>query len=108
MGDKKWLKSTNGPGWTDLETTMRAIGSLHSGIVSLTVLPLGIGATGGLRVVASYAESLESVQGVDDITCTETQWPCPEGCTFEGHCYAQLLGLDFQLEMMRPAKTKPK
>jgi hypothetical protein len=104
---KTWRKSTNGPDWTDIEATLRAIGNMHAGVVSLTILPRGIGATGGLRVVTSYAESIESVQGPDDIFCSETEWPCPEGCTFEGHVYAQLIGLDFALEMMRTEKKPP-
>lgn len=108
MRGKQWAKSTPGPDWIDLEATMRAISKLHDGVVSLTILPLGIGATGGLRIVTTYAESIESVQGPDDIFCVETDWPCREGCTFEGHCYAQLIGLDFQLEMMKTKLPKPK
>lgn len=101
-------KRTNGPDWTDIETTMRIIGKLHDGVISLTILPSGIGSTGGLRIVTSYAESIEAVEGPDDIHCTETYWPCKEGCTFEGHAYAQLIGLDFQLEMMRTDVRPPK
>lgn len=108
MRGKQWARSTNGPDWIDIEATLRAVGKLHAGVVSLTILPSGIGATGGLRIVTTYCDNLESVQGPDDLHCTETEWPCPEGCTFEGHVYAQLIGLDFQLEMMRTDVRPPK
>jgi hypothetical protein len=108
MRKAKWAKSTSGPDWVDIEATMRAVGRMHAGVVSLTILPAGIGATGGLRIVVSFVESLEPVESPDDIICLETEWPCREGCTFEGHCYAQLLALDFSLEMMGPERKKPK
>jgi hypothetical protein len=103
-----WAKSSSGPDWVDIEATMRAVGKLHAGVVSLTILPCGTGATGGFRIVTTYAESIDAVQGPDDITCLETEWPCREGCTFAGHCYAQLIALDFQLEMMRTDVRPPK
>lgn len=98
----------NGPDWTDIETAMRAIGTLTPGVVSLTVLPEGTGPTGGVRVVLTWVPSLESVTGEQDMVLSQSTWPCKEGCTFEGHVFAGLYGLDAQLEMMSASGLLPK
>jgi len=43
-----WEKPTSGPDWIDVEMMLRSISALHSGNAGLTILPRGIGATGGL------------------------------------------------------------
>lgn len=102
----KWRVSTNGPDWMDLEAAMRAIASLSAGVVGLTILPLGIGASGGLRLVASWAPQLASVDGDEEMVIAESSWPCPEGCTFEGHALAGLYALDAKLAIKETERNK--
>jgi hypothetical protein len=90
-------RTNNGPDWTDVEAMMRSIQSASSGVVSLTILPRGIGASGGLRVALAWSESMESVGGVDSMMLSESVWPCKHGCTLDGHVFAGLANLDHQL-----------
>ena len=90
-------KSMNGPEWTDVEMLMRAIGALHSGQVGITVLPRGIGSTGGVSVGASIMfDVLPGSSVPQNLSCVKN-WPCASHATFEGHCFALLHELDFKI-----------
>lgn len=109
MGRKRlWAKSSNGPDWTDIEVALRAVGTLTPGIVSLTVFPRGAGVNGGVTLALAWSPSLASVDGEEQIVLTESVWPCPEGCTFEGHVFAGIVGLDAKLEMLSARGELPK
>lgn len=50
---KEWAKSGSTPDWMDVEMALRVIADIYSGLTTATILPVGTGATGGLRVVIS-------------------------------------------------------
>lgn len=108
MRKSQWAKSGNGPDWTDIEVALRAVGTCTPGIVSLTVFPRGAGVNGGLTLALAWSPSLASVDGEQAIVLSESVWPCPEGCTLEGHVFAGIHGLDAKLEMMAALGTLPK
>lgn len=95
---------TSGPDWQDVETAMRAVGSIHGGMVSLTILPWGAGATGGLRIAIAYSPDVEQIGEGQVLTLSESAWPCKEGCTLEGHVFSGIYALDFQLTLERENK----
>ena len=97
MSKRSWGRAANGPDWVDLEAAMRAVGNLSGGTVMVTCSPLGIGATGGLRCAVSWTSNTESVGGDQVMAITESTWPCPEGCTLEGHLLAGIYQLDHAL-----------
>jgi hypothetical protein len=89
--------TNNGPDWTDVEMMCRAIGSLHSGQVGLTILPLGIGPTGGLSCGASILFDVLPGSRIPESVSTVRDWPCSAHSTFAGHCFALLHELDFKI-----------
>lgn len=105
---KSWAESTTGPDMLDLEMAMRAVGEITLGVVSLTVLPQGTGATGGLRVVLTWCANIDVVNGPDDLIVNDSVWPCREGCTFQGHVLGGIAKLDHELWLRQSAGTLPK
>lgn len=89
--------SNNGPDWTDVEMLMRAIGSIHSGVVGLTVLPRGTGATGGVSVGASIMLSVLPGSPLPEYVTTVKDWPCNAHADFAAHCFGALHELDFAI-----------
>lgn len=90
-------KSLNGPDWLDVETMCRAMSALHSGEVGLTFLPVGIGSTGGLSVAASIMLSVVPGSKIPPCVSVVKNWPCMQHTTLEGHAFALLHELDFQI-----------
>lgn len=89
--------STNGPDWTDVEMLMRAIGTMHSGVVGLTCLPRGIGSTGGISVGASIMFNALPGSAIPDGVTIVKDWPCNTHAEFAAHCFAALHELDFAI-----------
>lgn len=89
--------SSSGPDWSDVEMLMRAIGTMHSGHVGLTLLPRGIGATGGLTVGAGIVFNVLPGSAIPAEVGVLGDWPCSAHATFEGHCFALLHQLDFEI-----------
>jgi hypothetical protein len=89
--------SSNGPDWTDVEMLMRAIGTLHSGGVGLTLLPRGTGSTGGISVGASIMFDVLPGSSIPEGLTVTGDWPCADHSTFEGHCFFPLHQLDFEI-----------
>jgi len=106
MRKSQWRESGSGPSMIDVEAAMRAIGSLNEGMVSLTVLPLGTGATGGLRIVMTFCESMETVNQADDLCIVEADWPERTGRTFEALSLALIYALDNRIELLWKSKRK--
>lgn len=96
----QWAKSGNGPDWTDIETMMRAIGALHSGLVVLCVSPLGIGSTGGVHLTASMSFDLLPGSSLPPRVETEVNWPNPDNATLEGCAYRLLFALDAEISIV--------
>lgn len=90
-------KSMNGPDWTDIEMMMRAIGGLHSGQVGLTILPAGIGSSGGLSVAASIMFDVPPGSSIPEFVSVVKIWPCSQHATLDGHCFALLNELDYKI-----------
>lgn len=90
-------KSTNGPDWTDVEMMMRAMGSLHSGRVGLTILPLGIGSSGGLSIACSMMFDVLPGSSLPAVVSTESTWPCNSHADLVAHVFGGLHRLDFEI-----------
>lgn len=93
-------KSMNGPDWTDVEMLMRAIGALHSGRVGLTLLPRGIGASGGLELGASIMFDVLPGSSIPPEATVIKTWPCASHASLEGHCFAALHELDYAISKL--------
>jgi hypothetical protein len=93
-------KHTSGPDWIDVETMMRAIGALHSGKVGLTLLPRGIGGSGGLEIGAGIMFDVLPGSQIPECETVIKNWPCASHATLSGHCYALLLELDWKIGQM--------
>src|SRR4029450_7058625 len=48
---KKWANAGSTPDWMDVLAAMQAVGAIHLGMTMVTILPLGTGNSGGMRVV---------------------------------------------------------
>jgi len=94
---KQWAKSTNGPDWTDVEMMLRSISTLHSASIGLTLLPRGIGATGGLSVGANCIFDVLPGSQIPPCVSVTKDWPCNQHADLASHCFALLHELDFQI-----------
>lgn len=98
MGDKRqWAKSTNGPDWTDICTLMRAIGALHSGVVSVQCSPDGIGSDTGLVLRAVIRLDVLPGSSLPKKVDVQEVWPNRESATVEGAVFRLLYTLDFEI-----------
>lgn len=72
--DKRWAKSGSTPDWLDVMAAIRAIDDTHLGVTMVTILPVGTGATGGLRVAIST--SWEPAPGSPEMPCVISERVC--------------------------------
>jgi hypothetical protein len=93
-------KSTSGPDWTDVEMMMRAISAFHSANAGITILPRGIGATGGLSVGASCMFNVLPGSSIPEAVTITKDWPCSQHADLASHCFALLHELDFKISTM--------
>ena len=87
----------SGPDWTDVEMMMRAMSSLHSASVGLTLLPRGIGATGGLSVGANCIFDVLPGSSIPQAVTLTKDWPCSQHADLASHCFALLHELDYEI-----------
>jgi hypothetical protein len=71
MGSRKWAKSGSVPDWIDVEAALRAVADIHLATTMVTILPVGTGATGGLRIAIS--SSWERLDGSLEPECVITE-----------------------------------
>lgn len=90
-------KSTRGPDWTDVEMMLRSLSALHSGHAGVTLLPLGIGSSGGLSVSCSIMLDVLAGSALPEVIATESDWPCNEHADLASHVFAGLHKLDFEI-----------
>lgn len=90
-------KSTSGPDWIDIEAMMRAMSALHSGRVGVTILPDGIGSSGGLSISCSMMFDVLPGSSLPQIVSTESTWPCNGHANLPGHVYGGLHRLDYEI-----------
>lgn len=95
-----WENSTSSPDWIDVETMMRAMSALHSGRAGITVLPRGIGATGGLSVGASFMFDVLPGSSIPESVSAIKDWPCSSHRDLVSHCFALLYELDHKIQRM--------
>jgi len=76
MGSKSWAKSGNTPDWVDVMAAIRAIDGLHLGVTMVTILPVGTGSSGGMRVAIST--SWESAPGTVEMPCVLSERVCED------------------------------
>jgi hypothetical protein len=90
-------KFSSGPDWTDVEMMLRALSALHSGHAGVTILPLGIGSTGGLSVSCSMMFDVLPGSSLPEHVSTESTWPCNSHASLAQHVFAGLHELDFEI-----------
>jgi len=89
--------SMSGPDWTDIVTLMRAIGSLHSAHVALTISPLGDGSGGTCAVAAGCIFDVLPGSSLPGGVMCDGSFPCKEHSTIEAHCFSLLYDLDHEI-----------
>ena len=94
---KRWAQSSNGPDEIDIETMMRAMGALHSGVVTVAYSPLGTGSSGGVQTVAEMHFHVLPGSSLPSIVGVTAQWPCNQCKSFWGHIYHLLHALDVEI-----------
>lgn len=92
-----WEDPTSGPDWIDVEMMLRSISALHSARAGVTILPRGIGATGGLSVGVSCMFDVLPGSALDGTVQVIKDWPCSQHATLASHCFALLHELDFEI-----------
>jgi len=98
MGAKNWLESFDGPDWTDVLITMKAIEDCHNVSVTFTLIPgLFAGPAGMLTVGARQLSKDASVLG-SYVAAISGEWPCREHKEMSACVYAGLLRLDVELD----------
>lgn len=91
---KQWVKSSNGPDWTDIRTTMMSLIKLHECQCYLELFPDGTPYGGSMRVVLTF---VSNTPGTDLKACEESvsgAWPNRENSTMEGLVYSLLIAGD--------------
>jgi hypothetical protein len=92
-----WEDSTKQPDWIDIESLMRAMGSLHSGQVGLTILPAGTGFSGGVSVAASIMFVVLPGSALPECISVVKAWPCSTHKSLSAHCFSLLYELDYKI-----------
>jgi len=82
---------------TDVIAMMRALGALHSGVVTLTFLPLGTGSSGSVEVVAMIHFDVLPGSHLPSEVVAKSYWPCKTCKSFWGHVYNGLYTLDQEI-----------
>jgi hypothetical protein len=93
-----WHASMTGPDETDLQAAMRAIGTLHSGVVEVTITPIGGSANGGLKVVVAIQQTVLPGSSLPGRVAIESRWPCADCKTLVGHLWGSMIALDHAVE----------
>jgi len=94
---QEWRDATNGPDHLDVETMMRAMGALHSGVVSIAFAPIGIGPSGGVLTTAEIHFHTLPGSSLPMIVGATANWPCNQCKSFWGHLYHLLHRLDYEI-----------
>lgn len=94
---KGWEKSTNGPDWMDVESALRAIDGIHSGVTTVTISTLGTGSSGGLQLeIITRWPNVPGAEGVSEVS-SKSSWPCSECSTLVGHLMGGIYRHDFNI-----------
>jgi len=95
---QQWQASSNGPDWTDVLITMKAIEDCHNVSVVFSLAPgLFAGPAGMLTVSARQLGKDASVLG-SYLAAISGEWPCPDHRDMAACVYAGLLRLDHEID----------
>lgn len=94
-----WHASSTGPDETDLQAAMRAIGTLHSGEVTVIITPIGGSPNGGMLVTAAMSLTVLPGSSLPSLVTVESRWPCADCKTLVAHLWGQMIALDHAVEM---------
>lgn len=97
MGAKSWEKPQNRPDWTDIFCLMKAIESLHSVVVTMSMCSTVFdGPLGMITLTAFHVPKEASVLG-QPILGMSGEYPCQEHRDLESCVFAALYLLDSRL-----------
>lgn len=97
MGATSWEKSSNGPDWTDVLITMRAIEDCHNVSVSFTLVPGVFAGPAGMLTLAARPVSRDASVLGSVILAISGEWPCKDHKDLVACVYAGLLTIDHGL-----------
>ena len=97
MGARSWEKQPNGPDWTDVLITMKAIEEFHSVSVTLTLVPGVFGGPAGMLTIAARSVSRDASVMGSVVLAMSGEWPCKTHKHLEACVYAGLLTIDHTL-----------
>jgi hypothetical protein len=98
MGATSWEKSSNGPDWTDVLITMKAIEDLHSVSVTFTLVPGVFAGPAGMLTIAARSVSTDASLLGSYVAAISGEWPCERHDDLAACAYAGLISLDFDLD----------
>ena len=84
---------------------IRAMSSLHTGEVGLTVLAHGTGASGGLSVAASCMFNVLPGSSLPPCVSVIKLWPCSSHAELSAHAFALLHELDYEISKVYSNET---
>lgn len=97
MRKRGWEESTKSPDWTDNESMMRAMGSLHSGHVEVQVSPVGTGFGTGVQVEARMCFEVLPGSALPAVVKVVKPYPSNGHATMAACVFSLLYELDFEI-----------
>ena len=94
---QQWAVSSNGPDWTDVAATMRAVGDLHHVVITFSYGP---GAFDGAALFGALSAISIPVEGSvlgQPILAIALEYPCKDHKDITACIYAACLQMDFAL-----------
>lgn len=77
---KRWGDATTGPDWMDVIAAMQAVGAIHLGLTMVTILPLGTGVSGGMRIaISTHWDALPGSAQVEEVITERSFSPEKDG-----------------------------
>lgn len=90
-------KSSNGPDWTDVAMMVNALDTLHECRTGILITAGSQGHNGGLHItITSVFAVLGGTTTAREVR-SDSEWPCPDCRTLEGHVYGGLYAHDYAI-----------
>ena len=92
-----WVAQSNGPDWTDIAVSMKAVGDFHNVLI---LLSLGPGVFAGPSLFGSLSATGIPVEGTvlgQPILGIGLEWPCKDHKDLTSCVYAAVLQMDYLL-----------
>lgn len=89
MAKSKWQGQQNGPDWTDVMLTLKAVEKLHGVLVTITLGGNVFDGPGGYTCIAALRVPAEANVLGEPVVALSAEWPCSEhrdlvACVFAG------------------------